>query len=196
MIKFFKRIIGKIRIYDKIASIGEIARRYFAMNSFDGVLTILGILIGSYFGGIRQANIVISAGLGASIAMMVSGIWGTYLTEQAERTKSLKELESSILIKLGKTDIGKASRFATRAVAIIDGLSPFIAALIVLIPFFFSNYFDITGAYFTSGIIAFAILFLLGIFLGKISKESLIKTGLKMVLAGIVCAALGWLVLR
>ena len=98
MIKFFKRIIGKIRIYDKIASIGEIARRYFAMNSFDGVLTILGILIGSYFGGIRQANIVISAGLGASIAMMVSGIWGTYLTEQAERTKSLKELESSILI--------------------------------------------------------------------------------------------------
>ena len=197
MKNFFRKHIKQIKDYDKIAGIGEIARRYFAMNSFDGVLTILGILIGSYFGGIRQANIIISAGLGASIALMVSGLWGTYLTEQAERTKSLKELEGSILIKLGKTDIGKASRFATRIVALINGLSPFIGGIIVLTPFFFSKFFNnIENAYYASGCIAFAILFLLGSFLGKISKESLIKTGLKMILAGIVCALLGWLVIR
>ena len=196
MIKFFKRGLRKYERYDQIAGIGGIARRYFAMNSFDGVLTIFGILIGGYFGGIKEASIIISAGLGASIALMVSGLWGTYMTERAERTKSLKELEGSILIKLHNTDIGHASRFATMVVALINGLSPFFAALIVLTPFFFSKFFDITKAYYISGVIAFIILFLLGVFLGKISKESLVKTGLKMILAGVVCAALGWLVLR
>ena len=31
--------------YDNLAHISEIARRYFAMNAFDGVLTIIGVLI-------------------------------------------------------------------------------------------------------------------------------------------------------
>lgn len=197
MIKFFKRGIKKIKAYDRIAGIGEIARRYFAINSFDGVLTILGLLVGSYVGGIRDPKVVIFAGLGISIAMMVSGMWGAYITEHAERRKSLRELEQSTLIKLHHTDIGKASRFATRVVALINGLSPFITALIVLTPFFFSKFFNnIENVYYASGCIAFTILFLVGTFLGKISKENLIKTGLKMVLAGIVCALLGWLVIR
>jgi predicted membrane protein (TIGR00267 family) len=196
MNKFFKRKIKSIRQYDQIAGIGEIARRYFAMNSFDGVLTILGILIGSFFGGIREARIVVSAGLGASIALMVSGLWGTYLTEHAERTRGLKELEGSILIKLEKTDIGKASKVATVIVALVNGLSPFIASILVLMPFFLSGFFDIMLTYYISIGIAFLILFSLGMFLGKISKENMIKMGLKMVLAGIVSAALGFLFIR
>jgi len=196
MNKYFRRHVKKIKSYDKIAGIGEIARRYFAMNSFDGVLTILGILIGSYVGGIRQANIVISAGLGASIALMVSGLWGTYLTEYAERTRSLKELESSILIKLEKTDIGKASKAATIIVALINGLSPLMAGILVLTPFFFSEIFNIINIYYTSIGIAFLILFGLGMFLGKISKENMIKMGFKMILAGVASAALGFLFIR
>jgi len=197
MKKYFKKHIKRIKAYDRIAGIREIARRYFAINSFDGVLTILGLLVGSYVGGIRDPKIVIFAGLGISIAMMVSGMWGAYITEHAERRKGLRELEQSTLSKLHHTDIGKASRFATRVVALINGLSPFISAVIVLLPFFFSKFFNnIENAYYASGCIAFVILFLLGTFLGKISKESLIKTGLKMVLAGVVCAILGWLIIR
>ncbi len=196
MNKYLRRHVKKIKSYDKIAGIGEIARRYFAMNSFDGVLTMLGILIGSYVGGIRQANVVISAGLGASIALMVSGLWGTYLTEYAERTRGLKELESSILIKLEKTDIGKASKAATIIVALVNGLSPLIAGILVLTPFFFSEIFNIMNIYYTSIAIAFLILFLLGMFLGKISKESMMKMGFKMILAGVASAALGFLFIR
>ncbi len=196
MNKYFRKHAKKIKSYDKIAGIGEIARRYFAMNSFDGVLTILGILIGSFVGGIRQANIIISAGLGASIALMVSGLWGTYLTEYAERTRGLKELERSTLIKLGKTDIGKASKAATIIVALVNGLSPLIAGILVLIPFFLSDFFNILNIYYTSIGIAFLILFALGMFLGKISKESMVKMGFKMILAGVASAALGFLFLR
>ena len=192
---FLKDWIEKVKSYNKIAGIDKIARRYFAMNSFDGVLTILGILIGSYFGRITESRIIIHTAIGASIAMMISGIWGTYLTEHAERKKSLRELEKSTLTKLGHTRIGKASRFATYVVAIIDGMSPIIAALIVISPFFFSDIATNLVYYYSVGI-AFVILFGLGIFLGKISKENVIKSGLKMILAGIVCALIGWLLLK
>ncbi len=196
MKKFLRKKVRKIIRYDRIAGIAQIARRYFATNSFDGVLTVLGIIIGNYLGGVRQANIVISTGLGAAIALLVSGLWGTYVTENAERIKSMKELESSVLIKLGETDIGKASRFATTIVAFINGFSPFIVILTVMLPFFFSSFFGVMRAYLISVILAFAVLFFLGVFLGKISKESLIKNGLKMLFAGFACALLAWLLIR
>ena len=37
--------IERLKEYEEVASISEIARRYFAMNSFDGILTILGVLV-------------------------------------------------------------------------------------------------------------------------------------------------------
>jgi len=195
MVFFLKEWIERAKSYNRIANIGKIARRYFAMNSFDGVLTILGILVGCYFGHITESRSVISAAIGASIAMMISGIWGTYLTEHAERQKSLRELERSTLTKLGHTRIGDASRFATYVVAMIDGLSPITAALIVIIPFFIFKTATNIVYYYSAGI-AFVILFSLGIFLGKISKENVVASGLKMILAGIVCAVIGWFFLK
>ena len=35
----------------RISNLGPIARRYFAMNAFDGTLTILGIILASHFAG-------------------------------------------------------------------------------------------------------------------------------------------------
>ena len=89
--KKFKRFRKKLKEYNRIANISEIARRYFVMNSFEGILTILGILIGTYFAKVQDPRFVISTGIAASIAMAVSGIWGTSLTEEAERTKKMKE---------------------------------------------------------------------------------------------------------
>jgi len=72
----------------------EIARRYFVMNSFDGALTILGIIIAVYLSGQNNPGVIITSSLGASIAMAVSGIWGAYSIEKAERQRVLKELEN------------------------------------------------------------------------------------------------------
>jgi len=38
-----------LREYNKLANISEIARRYFAMNAFDGVLIIIGVLNGKLY---------------------------------------------------------------------------------------------------------------------------------------------------
>src|SRR3989339_1562125 len=100
----------KLKEYNKIANIAEIGRRYFAMNSFDGILTILGVLIGSYMAKVQDPHIIISTGFGVSIAMGISGMWGTYLTEEAERSKKMKDLARQTLRDMGKTKIAKAEK--------------------------------------------------------------------------------------
>ena len=179
--------VSYLREYDKLANISEIARRYFAMNAFDGVLTIIGVLMGNFVAGVTDARIVLSTGLATSVAMGVSGLWGAYLTESAERKRDLDELSRVTLTDLTNTRIGRASRAAIFIVAIVDGLSPFMAALIVLIPFILAgNSEDLAWAYYASLGLALLTLFTLGLFLGRISQGRMIVYGLKTVLAGVV----------
>lgn len=57
-------------------NISEIARRYFVMNAFDGVLTIIGVLVGNLTAGVEDPNVVLSTGLATSVVMGISGLWG------------------------------------------------------------------------------------------------------------------------
>jgi predicted membrane protein (TIGR00267 family) len=184
---FLARKLQELQEYSDIASIGEIARRYFAMNAFDGVLTIIGVLMGNYTADVRDANIVIVTGFSTCIAIGVSGLWGAYLTESAERKRDLDDLESRTLTDLSETKIGRASRVAVVIVALVDGLAPFLAALVVLLPFFFAGLLaDIVFSYYASLGMALVVLFAVGAFLGKVSKENLVISGVKMIGAGLV----------
>ncbi|MGD0998158.1 MAG: hypothetical protein ABR941_07560 [Thermoleophilia bacterium] len=178
-----------LRHYHRVAEVGEIARRYFAMNAFDGVLTTLGVLVGSYIGRVHSAHQVIAVGLGAAVAMGVSGFYGSYLIERAERDRSLRELEDVTLSSLEDSDIAAASTYATIVVACVDGASPFAAAALVLIPFFL-GFASIHAAYLAGVVIAFVELFLLGLFLGRVSRQRLVWSGVKLAVAGVLCLAL------
>jgi predicted membrane protein (TIGR00267 family) len=118
------------REYTEIAEVGESARRYFALKAFDGVLTIIGVLMGNYVAKVTETRVTIATGISTSLAMGISGLWGSYLTESAER-REIDELEEHTLIDLRDTKIGEASRMATILVAVVDGLSPMVAALLV-----------------------------------------------------------------
>ena len=184
--KPIRRVLETAKKYNEIAGVNEIARRYFAMNAFDGVLTLTGVLMGNLSAGVDNPMVVITTGLSTSIAIGISGLWGSYLTESAEKKHSLIELGNSTLTDLNKTIIGRASRYAAVVVAIVDGLSPFLAALVVMTPFFLHRFFPmIQWVYYTSLGTALVTLFGLGLFLGKISKENLILSGIKTVIAGI-----------
>jgi len=104
------------------------------MNAFDGVLTTIGVPMGNYLAGVRDLAKPIRTGIATSIAMGVSGLWGAYLTETAERQRDLSELERACLVDQSDTKIGRASRLAVVIVSVVDGLAPFLAALVVLIP--------------------------------------------------------------
>jgi len=186
--------LAKWREYTEIADVGEIARRYFAMNAFDGVLTIIGVLMGNYITDVQDPKVIVVTGLSTSVAMGVSGLWGSYLTESAERRHAIDELEQHTLTDLGQTKIGKASRMAAVIVALVDGVSPFLASILVLVPFFFAPLFaTIAWAYYAAIVVALLVLFGLGVFLGHISKENLILSGVKTVVAGLICLGLSYL---
>jgi predicted membrane protein (TIGR00267 family) len=187
--------IERLREYDEVADIGEIARRLFAMNSFDGILTILGVLVGNYLAEVRTPGTIIVTGMATSVSMGVSGLWGAYLTESAERQKSLDDLEDITLTDLSNTRIGRASRVAVVVIAVVDGLAPLLASFLVLLPFFLTDMWaDITYSYYLALAIAMLSLFGLGAFLGRISRRNVFTAGLKMIVAGVVALLLSYLI--
>jgi predicted membrane protein (TIGR00267 family) len=153
---------------------------------------MLGVVIGAYVSGALKPIYIISAGIAGSIAMGTSGMSGAYMTEKAERTKKLKELEKAMLTDMKNGLHEKSHRFATIFAALVDGISPAIAAMAVISPFFLSNFGIIEEeiAFFSSIALTLIVLALLGVYLAKISDESLIKYGIQMLLVGTVTAFL------
>jgi predicted membrane protein (TIGR00267 family) len=185
-----RRDLENLRKYARIAGVGGISRRYFVMNAFDGAMTMLGVICGAYVSGVVSPKIVIGTGLGASFAMGISGFSGAYLTERAERIRTLKRLEEAMLTDLNASIVGRASRFAMLWTAFIDAVSPVLAAMISITPFFLTlwDVFSILHAIIISIVLTMATLFSLGAYLGKISRENMVVYGLHMTIAGAITA--------
>lgn len=184
--------IRTLRKYHRITEVGEITRRYFALNAFDGVITILGVLVGSYFGEIRNATSVVTLGLATAFAMGVSGFYGAFMAEKAERKRALAELEESTLSSLKDTEISHAATYAAVVVSLVNGISPSAAAFLVIIPFFFGGLLSIEYSFVSSFFIAFVELFAVGAYLGSVSKSMVVFSGIKMVAVGLLCVAVGY----
>ncbi len=179
------------REYSELSDAGSIARRAFANNSFDGVLTMVGVVMGSFVVGVQDSTVVLITGLSTALAIGISGGWGAYLTESAERRHAVAELEETTLTELRDSKIGRASRSAVVIVAAVDGFSPFLAAFIVVIPFFFDFLMpSVEYAFYASLGIALLALFGLGVYLANISQENKLAYGVKTTIAGIVCMGL------
>lgn len=188
-----RRQLATLRHYHEIAEVGEIARRYFAMNAFDGVLTAIGVLVGGYLGGVDSPRAIFTVVLTTAVGMGVSGFYGSYLVERAERGRAMRELEESTLSSLRGSTIASASRYAVVVIAFVDGASPFAAALIVMIPFAFTAVITMHTAYFLAVAVGLVELFFLGVFLGAISRERLWLSGLRLVIAGVIALVISLL---
>ncbi|MHA1679726.1 MAG: VIT1/CCC1 transporter family protein [Promethearchaeota archaeon] len=207
----FSTLMARWKLYAQISELGLVARRFFVKNMTDGILTTLGVVIGSmvaFLSGnpelIPQVNLaIVLPGIGTAVAMCVSGVLASYLTESAERRKALLELQQDMVIledddepkehgakkgtkkKKTKTLQEKAERFATITASLIDGFSPFAAALVVLIPFYFPGEPSL-WLYLASIILTCILLFLLGSYLGKLSKMNYVIYGIKMTAMGLL----------
>jgi predicted membrane protein (TIGR00267 family) len=171
---------------------GGIAKRYMVMNSFDGSLTALGIIIGSWLARVSDPRTLILAGLGASIAMGISGGFGAYLTESAMKKEELEEMESAMLENLDNTIRHQAAEFSSIFVALVDGFSPFVAASVSFLPFIVASFvnMNMNSAYTFSIILTLVTLFILGAYLGRISQENLLLNGGRMIIAGAIVGVL------
>jgi predicted membrane protein (TIGR00267 family) len=189
-------LLAKLKLYVQVMHLGDITRRYFVKNGMDGSLTTLGIILGAWAVRVNNPNIIIGAGLGACLAMGVSGLFGAYITEKAERERQLKDFEESMLNELEGSLHQNASEFAPALVAFVDGSSPALTAIISLMPFFFTmtGLVSIWDSYVISLVLTLLTLFALGLYLGRVAEKRMWAYGFQMLAAGIVIAILMFLI--
>ena len=179
----------RVRSYLSILKAEEIVRRYLVINSFDGALVALGIVLGFFAAGNLDASLVIRVVLASGFAMFLSGFFGCYFAEKAERSREIKEMEGAMLRRLDKSVIHEASRRIPLLAAAVDGLSPLAFAVAIVSPFFFAPFIGVTCALYASIALGVGLLFSLGCFLGKVSKTSVLLNGLRMVSVAIFVIA-------
>ena len=189
-----------------MSDLGEIARRKFFNNCFDGALTCAGIVSGIFIIFLSGSSIfiprnVIITGFATALAIGISGLWGAFLSEEAERKKKMLDMKKEMAIlkeegdekmdkskknkKRDKPLLERAEGFATIIASLVDGGAPVLGSSLPLIPFFFGSSLTLTHFIFSYCILV-GLLIYLGIFLGKISGGGRFRYASHLVTAGVV----------
>ncbi|WP_455644723.1 TIGR00267 family protein [Methanosphaera sp.] len=174
--------------------------RYLALGSLDGILTVMSIsltaaLMGIASGGNVNTMTVGLTGLSGGIAIALSNGYGSYVGEHAEEGKYIRDLESKMLLEersLDDTIIHQEAKYRVFMSMLTHGSASFMGSFIPSIPFFLIS--DIYTALATTLIICFFMLAVLGAYLGKISKESMVKTAVQIICVGIVIVVISFLI--
>ncbi|MDH3561740.1 MAG: hypothetical protein OEN52_12405 [Gammaproteobacteria bacterium] len=172
-----------------------IIRRYFVVNGFDGALTMLGLIMGFLISEPTSLTVIISACLGAAIALGVSGVSSAYVSESAERQRALMELEEAMVADLQDSYHGDAARWVPMLIAIVNGASPLVISLLIITPLWLSSAgiaLPVSPLH-ASIVVAMLTIFILGVFLGQVAGVSWWRSGLRTLLIAALTAALIYL---
>lgn len=207
-----KQTIQQWREYSKLSDLGIIARRKFFNNAFDGALTCAGIISGIFIIFLAEpstfeAKDILITGFATALAIGISGLWGAFLSEQAERKKKVLDMRKAMAdfedeseqlelkhikdkYKKGKNKknrsiLERAEKYATIIASLVDGGAPVLGSSLPLIPFFFGASLNLMHFIF-SYIILTGLLVYLGVFLGQISGGGRLRYALHLITAGIV----------
>lgn len=98
-----KELLNKWKQYSEMSNLGVITRRKFFNNCFDGVLTCAGIISGFFILFLDNPNLfvpsnIIITGFATASAIGISGFWGAFLSEEAERKKKIRDLRKDMVI--------------------------------------------------------------------------------------------------
>ncbi|MEB3844530.1 MAG: hypothetical protein LRS48_02470 [Desulfurococcales archaeon] len=173
------------RAYPDVRSI---ARRMFVTNSLDGIVAAMGIDVGG-FSDKADPLLIASSIIGGTVAMgIVSGMIGVYVSERAERMKEYKELERRVASSLKDSIYWKAARLIPVYVALWSGMGIVLFPLLIAVPYIIaaSGGLSVRAAYYSSMLIGLALMGFLGYFLGRVSRESIIVSVLRVLAMGVI----------
>jgi len=165
---------------------------------FDGALTMLGVIIGFLVSNPAELTVVINACLGAAIALGASGFSSAYVSELAERQRSLAKLEDAMISDLHQSAHGEAMRRVPLLIAAVNGASPLVISLLIIAPMWMSREgisLPVPAPY-LSILVALGMIFLLGVFLGRIGNIPWFRSGIQTLLVAAVTAVLIYLLTR
>lgn len=172
-----------------------IMRRYFVVNGFDGALTMLGLIMGFWLAGSEEEGVLLKTCLGAAIALGVSGVSSAWITESAEGKRALDRLEDAMITDLQDTAHGHASRWVPLLVALVNGLAPLFISMLIVAPLWWS----VAGlplplpATHAAMLMALALVFSLGVFLGRVAGTPWLRSGLQTMMVALLTVALIYL---
>ena len=185
-------VVRRTRGLLDISGSAEILRRYLVVNGFDGALTMLGLIIGFLFSASGDLNAVANTCLAAAIALGMSGVSSAYVSEVAERKHQLEKLQGAMITDLSDTKYGAAARWVPLLVALVNGSAPLVFCLLIISPLWLAQ----AGIALPlpplqlSILIAFALIFVLGVLLGRIAEVSWLRSGIQTMLVAAITVAL------
>jgi len=185
-------LFEQARLLLRITRTHGIARRYFVVNGFDGALTMLGLITGFLVGPPVSLPVTISACLGAAIALGISGVSSAYISESAERRRALDELQAAMIADLGESFHGDAARWVPMFIALVNGAAPLLISLVILLPLWSAQAgLELPWSPLHLAVVAALLLvFLLGVFLGRIARVAWWLSGLKAALIALLTTGL------
>lgn len=187
---------NQIKTLLEISHSRDIMRRYFVVNGFDGALTILGLIMGFYVSDRVDLAVVITSCLAAALALGISGISSAYISEAAERRRILAKLENAMVTSLDDSHHARAATWIPWLVALVNGSAPLLFALIIITPLWLaqSGMALAIEPLLTAIAVALAIIFLLGVFLGRVGGTFWLWSGLQSLAVALVTVSLIYLI--
>lgn len=174
--------------------------RYIALGTLDGILAVMGVTLAASgvagAGGLDIPNYIIGlTGLSGGIALSMSNAFGSFIGERAEEVRNIRELEQKMMLDEGKLDDTLIHKQAKRRIYMsmfTHGFSSFTGSFVPVLPFLFIA--SRSTATITTIVFCFIALIILGIYLARVSRESLLKTSLEIVFIGILISVVSFLI--
>jgi len=188
--------LKQIKTLLEISHSEEIMRRYFVVNGFDGALTMLGLIMGFYVSDRVELAVIITSCLAAALALGMSGISSAYISEAAERRRTLMELEKAMVTSLDESHHARAATWIPWLVALVNGIAPLLFALIIISPLWLAHSGMVLALdpLLIAMLVALTIIFLLGVFLGRIGGTFWLWSGLQSLAVASATVALIYLI--
>jgi len=164
--------------------------RYTVLGTIDGVVACLAIVIGVFSAAVETKTIIIAAGLSGGIGLGISNGVGGFMAEYTVEHKKMREIEDAMIMEkngMRGTLLHKTIRKKLFYDTLTHGGCSFLGAMVPIMPFLF---FGIGEAIWVSIVVSFITLFILGIYMGVMTRERLLIAGLKMLLIGLVVAGI------
>ena len=174
--------------------------RYVALGTMDGILAVMGVTLAasgvSGASGIELSNFAVGlTGLSGGIAITMTNAYGSFIGERAEEVRTIRELEQKMMLEEGKLDDTHIHQQAKRRIYMsmfTHGFSSFVGSFVPVLPFLLIS--TRINAIICTLVLCFTALIILGVYLGKVSRGSLLKTSLEIVLIGILISVVCYLI--
>ena len=187
-----ERLRQRIRTIMALSETSGIARRYFALNAFDGALIGLGAIFGFYISDMHEYRVISLTMLAIALGSAISGFSGAFISEKLEQEARLKRLEEAILTDLKDSIHYSASLTSTIIVSLVNGLSSMMAMLVVSSPYVLSSYVsssEVVGI--VGSMLTFlALLGLLGYFFGRELRINTLSVVSRVLLVGVIAVVI------